>query len=66
MSLKPVAVVFRVLALVAKVSEVELPPYDGWVERVVPLPAPTREKPDVKIVSVGPVDFIDYHLWIAQ
>jgi hypothetical protein len=43
-------------------------PVNAWVERVIDVPkeAVTRDKLDVVIDSVGPGDFVDYHVYFAQ
>ncbi len=48
------------------VGELRFEPEDGWVERVVDLPAPATSAPEVRIESLGPTEFLDYHLWISQ
>jgi hypothetical protein len=48
------------------VGDAAFTPEDGWVERVITMPAPTTPDPEVRIESDGPSDFIDYHVWVAQ
>ena len=40
----------------------------GWVERIVLVPKEqvTREKLEVEVVSAGPGDWVDYHVYFAQ
>ncbi|HRG98100.1 MAG TPA: hypothetical protein PLR99_17735 [Polyangiaceae bacterium] len=40
----------------------------AWVELVLDVPAGlvTRDKLDVEILSTGPGDWVDYHVWFAQ
>jgi hypothetical protein len=57
----------RVLVGDREIAAMDFVATEGWVERVVVLPADavTTETP-VRFVNDGPNDFIDYHVWATQ
>jgi hypothetical protein len=48
-----------------EVAVLDLDRKEGWDERVIDLGVPT-ELLDVELVSDGPGDFVDYHVWLVQ
>jgi hypothetical protein len=51
----------------AEIAQVPFVATEGWVERVVAVPAENvGDEIDVSILNDGPGDFIDYHVWVTQ
>jgi hypothetical protein len=57
----------RVLAGDRELAAMDLDATEGWVEKVVELPADAvGEETHVTFANDGPNDFIDYHVWVTQ
>ena len=57
----------RVLAGDRELAALDLDATEGWVERVVAIPADAvATETAVRFVNDGPNDFIDYHVWATQ
>ncbi len=57
----------RILVGGVEIERVPLETNEGWVERVVAVPAEKMtDATEVTIANDGPGDFLDYHVWVTQ